>query len=54
MRDINEMTEINEKYIVELLKKKGIRIYEEEITYINNFEGEIEVGIDCAIFIKED
>ena len=54
MRDINEMTEINEKYIVELLKKKGIRIYEEEITYINNFEGEIEVGIDGAIFIKED
>ena len=54
MRDINEMTEINEKYIVELLKKKGIHIYEEEITYINNFEGEIEVGIDGAIFIKED
>lgn len=47
------MTEINEKYIVELLKKKGIRIYEEEITYVDPFEGEIEVGIDGAIFIKE-
>lgn len=48
------MTETDEKYIVELLKKKGIRIYEEEITYIDNFEGEIEIGIDGAIFIKEE
>ncbi len=42
------MTEINEKYVVEL------RIYEEEITYVDPFEGEIEVGIDGAIFIKEE
>jgi hypothetical protein len=48
------MTEINEKFVVELLKKKGIRLYEEEITYVDPFEGEIEVGIDGAIFIKEE
>lgn len=48
------MTDIDEKYVVELLKKKGIRIYEEEITYVDKeiFEGEIEIGFDGAIFIK--
>jgi len=48
------MTEINEKYVVELLKKKGIHTNEEEITYIHNFESGVEVGIIGAIFILEE
>lgn len=51
------MTEkLDEDYIVKLLIDRGVRIYKEEITYIDDviFEGEIEIGFDGAIFIRKD
>lgn len=51
------MTEkLDEDYIIKLLKDRGVRIYKEEITYIDDeiFEGEIEIGFDGAIFIRKD
>lgn len=51
------MTEkLDEDYIVKLLKGRGVRIYKEEITYIDEeiFDGEIEIGFDGSIFIRKD
>lgn len=41
----------NEKYVVELLKKKGIRLYEEEITYVDPFPFEGWLVHMAAIYI---
>ena len=51
------MTEkLDEDYAIKLLKEKGIRIYKEEITYVDEeiYDNEIEIGFNGAIFIRID